>query len=105
MDHAGFSTYESLYRAKEIFKAKKVIIVTQDYHLYRALYIGNQLGIEAVGVPANPRSYSGQTKRDLREVAARVKDVVTCIYKPEPTYLGDAFPVSGNGDDTNDVAF
>ena len=105
MDHACFSTYESLYRAKEIFKAKKVIIVTQDYHLYRALYIGNQLGIEAVGVPANPRSYSGQTMRDLREVAARVKDVVACIYKPEPTYLGDAFPVSGNGDDTNDVAF
>lgn len=105
MDHAGFSTYESLYRAKEIFQVKKVIIVTQDYHLYRALYIANQLGIEAVGVASNPRTYSGQIKRDIREVAARVKDVLTCIYKPEPTYLGDAFPVSGNGDDTNDVAF
>ena len=105
MDHAGFSTYESLYRAKEVFQAKKVIIVTQNYHLYRALYIANQLGIEAVGVPSNPRSYSGQTMRDIREVAARVKDIITCIYKPAPTYLGNTFPVSGNGDDTNDIAF
>ena len=47
MDHAGFSTYESIYRAKDIFEAKKVVIVTQEYHLYRALYIANQLGLEA----------------------------------------------------------
>lgn len=104
MDHAGFSTYESLYRAKEIFQAKKVIIVTQDYHLYRALYIANQLGLDATGVPSNPRKYSGQTKRDIREFAARVKDVITCTFKPEPTYLGDVIPVSGNGDLTNDTA-
>lgn len=101
MDHAGFSTYESLYRAKEIFQAKKIIIVTQDYHLYRALYIANQLGLEAVGVASNPRDYSGQTKRDIREVAARCKDFLTCIIKPEPTYLGESIPVSGNGDITN----
>lgn len=82
-----------------------MIIVTQDYHLYRALYIANQLGIEAVGVSSNPRDYSGQAMRDVREVAARCKDFLTCIFKPEPTYLGDAFPVNGNGDDTNDVAF
>lgn len=104
MDHAGFSTYESLYRAKEIFQAKKVIIVTQDYHLYRALYIANQLGIEAVGVASNPREYSGQAMRDIREVAARCKDFLTCIFKPEPTYLGDTIPVSGDGDITNDQA-
>lgn len=105
MDHAGFSTYESIYRAKDIFQAKKVIIVTQDYHLYRALYIANQLGLEAVGIASNPRDYSGQTMRDIREVAARVKDVITCVFKPEPTYLGDMFPVSGDGDITNHKAF
>lgn len=104
MDHAGFSTYESLYRAKEIFQAKKIIIVTQDYHLYRALYIANQLGLEAVGVASNPREYSGQTMRDIREVAARCKDFITCIFKPEPTYLGDTIPVSSDGDITNDQA-
>ena len=64
MDHAGFSTYESIYRAKDIFEAKKVVIVTQEYHLYRALYIANQLGLEAYGVGADPRQYVGATYRE-----------------------------------------
>ena len=102
MDHAGFSTYESIYRARDIFKAKKIVIVTQKYHLYRALYIANQLGIEAYGVGADPRQYVGATYRELREILARDKDFVKCIFKPEPTYLGDTIPVSGNGDITND---
>lgn len=102
MDHAGFSTYESIYRAKEIFQAKKIIIVTQEYHLYRALYIANALGLEAYGVSADYRSYWGQSARDLREFLARNKDFLTSIFKPNPTYLGDAIPVSGNGDLTND---
>ena len=102
MDHAGFSTYESIYRAKDIFEAKKVVIVTQKYHLYRALYIANQLGLEAYGVGADPRQYIGATYRELREILARDKDFIKCIFKPEPTYLGDTIPVSGNGDITND---
>ena len=102
MDHAGFSTYESIYRAKDIFGAKKVVIVTQEYHLYRALYIANQLGIEAYGVGADPRKYVGATYREIREILARDKDFIKCIFKPEPTYLGDTIPVSGNGDVTND---
>lgn len=102
MDHAGFSSYESIYRAKEIFEAKKIIIVTQEYHLYRSLYIANQLGVEAYGVGADPRQYAGQTYRELREILARNKDFVKCIFKPEPTYLGDTIPVSGSGDVTND---
>lgn len=102
MDHAGFSSYESIYRAKEIFKAKKIVIVTQEYHLYRSLYIANQLGIEAYGVDADPRQYVGQTYRELREILARNKDFVKCIFKPAPTYLGEAIPVSGSGDLTND---
>lgn len=102
MDHAGFSTYESIYRAKEIFGAKKIIIVTQKYHLYRALHIANKLGIEAYGVSSDPRQYTGATYRELREILARNKDFIKCIFKPEPTYLGDTIPVSGNGDITND---
>ena len=85
MDHAGFSTYESIYRAKDIFEAKKVVIVTQEYHLYRALYIANQLGLEAYGVGADPRQYVGATYRELREILARDKDFIKCIFKPEPT--------------------
>lgn len=102
MDHAGFSTYESIYRARDIFKARKVVIVTQKYHLYRALYIANQLGIEAYGVGADPRQYVGRIYREMREILARNKDFIKCIFKPEPTYLGETIPVNGNGDITND---
>lgn len=102
MDHAGFSSYESIYRAKEIFEVKKAVIVTQKYHLYRALYIANQFAVEAYGVGADPRQYVGATYRELREILARNKDFVKCIFKPEPTYLGESIPVSGNGDVTND---
>lgn len=102
MDHAGFSSYESIYRAKEIFQAKKIVIVTQEYHLYRSLYIANQLGVEAYGVGADPRQYAGQTYREIREILARNKDFVKCIFKPKPTYLGETIPVSGSGDVTND---
>ena len=102
MDHAGFSTYESLYRAKEVFQADKILIVTQEYHLYRALYIANRLGLEAYGVAADYREYAGQSLRDGREVLARLKDFGKCIFKPQPTFLGDAIPVSGNGNLTND---
>lgn len=103
MDHAGFSTYESIYRAKEIFKADKIVIVTQEYHLYRALYIAEKLGIEAYGVASDYRTYSGQSARDVREVLARCKDFALSIFKPKPTYLGEAIPISGNGDVTNDT--
>ena len=102
MDHAGFSTYETVYRAKEIFEADKVIIITQEYHLYRALYIADKLGLEAYGVSADLNKYAVQSMRDFREVLARCKDWAMCIFKPEPTYLGDSIPVSGNGDVTND---
>ena len=102
MDHAGFSTYESIYRAKEIFDADNIVIVTQEYHLYRALYIADKLDINAYGVNSDPRKYSGQTFRELREILARNKDFVNCILKPEPTYLGESIPVSGDGDITND---
>jgi vancomycin permeability regulator SanA len=102
MDHAGFSTYETVYRAKEIFEADKVIIITQEYHLYRALYIADKLGLEAYGVSADLNKYAGQSMRDFREVLARCKDWAMCIFKPEPTYLGESIPVNGNGDVTND---
>lgn len=100
-DHAGFSTYESIYRAKEIFGADKVIIVTQEYHLHRALYVAKSLGIDAYGVSADYRTYAGQIGRDLREILARNKDFITSIFKPEPTYLGESIPINGNGDMTN----
>ena len=102
MDHAGLSTYDSLYRAKYVFKVKKTIIVTQKYHLYRSLYIANALDINAIGVSADKRSYLMQFKRDIREIIARVKDFIKCIIRPNPVYLGEVIPINGDGNVTND---
>lgn len=102
MDHAGFSTYESMYRAKDIFCAEKIVIVSQEYHLYRAIYTARALGIEAYGVAADYRSYSGQLYRDVREILARDKDFFVAIFQPDYPYGGETIPVSGNGNLTND---
>ena len=102
MDHAGISTYDSIYRAKEIFQAEKIIIVSQKYHLYRALYISDSLGVDAYGVSADPVIYAGQEFREIREIVARTKDFVKCIIKPPASILGDVIPVSGDGNVTND---
>ena len=102
MDHAGISTYDSVYRAKEIFQAKKIIIVSQEYHLPRALYIARALGLNAYGISAKPNDYSGQVARDFREVLARNKDFFLCLFKPKAKILGSPIPISGNGDTTND---
>jgi vancomycin permeability regulator SanA len=97
MDHAGFSTYESMYRARDVFGVDSVIIVTQRYHLYRAVYIARSLGLEAYGVACDPGEYHGQIWLDAREVLARNKDLFYCLFQPEPTYLGDMIPISGSG--------
>lgn len=102
MDHAGFSTYESMYRAKEIFRAEKIIIVTQSYHLYRAVYIARALGIEAYGVPSDLQGYTRQKYYNAREVLARNKDFLMTILRPKPTYLGETISIKGDGRATND---
>ncbi|NLF46373.1 MAG: DUF218 domain-containing protein [Syntrophomonadaceae bacterium] len=104
MDHAGFSTYESLYRARDIFQVKKVVIVTQRYHLLRAVFIARELGLEAYGVAADKHDY-GQVMPayEVREMAARNKDFwLAKFIKPQPTFLGEAIPVFGDGGTTDD---
>lgn len=102
MDHAGFSTYDSIYRAKYIFQANDIVIVTQKYHLYRSLYIAKRLGLNAVGVSATLRYYSGSLKFEAREILARDKDFVKVMFKPDADVMGDVIPVTGNGDVTFD---
>lgn len=102
MDHAGFSTYESAYRARDVFAAKRVIIVTQGYHLPRALYVARALGLDAYGVDAELNNYRGVAYREFREALARCKDFATAILQPKPTYLGEVLPVSGDGNITDD---
>ena len=102
MDHAGFSTYDSIYRAIEVFGAKKIIIVTQNYHLPRALLIARKMGLEAYGVASDYNTYAGQTYRDIREILARNKDFLYTIIKPKPKYLGEAISIQGDGNLTQD---
>ena len=102
MDHAGISTYDSIYRAKHIFKAKKIVIVTQKYHLHRALYIAENLGLESYGIASNPRQYRNQFIREIREYLARTKDFFKTLLKIKSTYLGEEISIKGNGDITND---
>ena len=104
MDHAGFSTYESMYRARDVFQAEKIIIISQEYHLHRAIYIAEYLGLEAYGVDSQLRSYAADTNiyNTIREFLARNKEFIYVRLNPEPTYLGEAIPISGNGDETND---
>ena len=97
MDHAGFSTYESIHRASSIFQVESMIIVTQDYHLPRACYLAEKMGIRYLGIAARQIDYGGQQGRDLREIAARCKDFFTGILKPPPTYLGEVIPIEGSG--------
>ena len=101
MDHAGFSTYESLYRARDIFQIMTVVIVSQQYHLYRALYIARALGLDAYGVSCDTREYNSYLLFDPRETLARCKDFFYSIFQPLPTYLGDIIPITGDGSATN----
>lgn len=91
LDHAGFSTYESMYRARDIFEVDKMLIVTQKYHLYRAVYNARKLGIDAYGFDREELKYP--FTNDIREGIARAKDFFWCIIKPEPTYLGESIPI------------
>lgn len=91
-----------LYICRRDADIKKRKWTQKEYHLYWALYIAEQLGIEAYGVASDYHIYAGQSMRDLREVLARAKDFVTTIMKPEPTYLGECIDIHGNGDITND---
>jgi vancomycin permeability regulator SanA len=102
MDHAGFSTYESLYRARDVFRVDSVLIITQEYHLYRALYVAERMGLTAYGIAADIRTYPGMPRFVAREILARSKDFFYTLFMPEPTYLGDAIPIWGDGNLTND---
>ncbi len=98
MDHAGFSTYESMVRAKEIFGVESLIVSTQGYHLKRAVYTARALGMDAYGIKADKRFDLYVLKYRPREFLARLKDFVYVhIMRPEPTYLGE--PISINDDE------
>lgn len=102
MDHAGFDTYDSMYRARDVFCVESLIICTQEYHAYRSIYIARRLGLEAQGYAA-PDLMVNKTYNNLRESLARVKAVLEVeLLHRQPKYLGDAIPISGSGLETED---
>ena len=102
MDHAGFSTYETMIRAREIFGVNKAIVVTQSYHIARSVYNCRAMGIECRGVSAVQGPYTVSPWNYVRESIARSKDLIWCIIKPAPTYGGEKIDIHGNGEQTLD---
>ncbi len=97
LDHAGFDTYDSMARANKVFGVTKSIIVTQEYHLPRALYLANAFGIDAQGVAADRQTYLGILRYEARELLADVKAVVDVIFHVSPHFLGDVVDITGDG--------
>lgn len=102
LDHAGFNTYNSMYRAKSVFQADSLLIVTQDFHLPRALYIANRLGIEAWGCQADKHEYAGIKNMENREKLASIKAWLDVNLGVKPKFLGSIFDLEGDGRQTWD---
>ncbi|MCA9775582.1 MAG: YdcF family protein [Candidatus Eremiobacteraeota bacterium] len=102
MDHAGFDTYDSMIRARDVFEAKKVVVVTQTFHLIRAVYIARALGLEAEGVPSDLSRYPSLSYLEKRELLARVKAFLEVNTRRAPKYGGKPHPISGDGTSTHD---
>ena len=93
LDYAGRRTYDTCYRAGEIFQLDQAILVTQKFHLSRALYTCNALGVESVGVESDLRPYRDQEFWKIREIAASlVAFIQVHLTRPEPI-LGDQEPI------------
>jgi SanA protein len=96
MDHAGFDTYDSVYRAREIFQVDSMIVVTQKFHLSRAVYIARKLGIDAVGITADKQKYQNMQRNEIREILARAKAYIDILLKSKPKFLGETIDIQGD---------
>lgn len=97
LDHAGFDTYDTLYRAREIFQISSAIVVTQKFHMPRVIYIGKKLNLNIFGYPADLRVYRNATKNAAREYLACVKAYFNIIINSKPKFLGPTIPITGTG--------
>ena len=99
-DHAGLCTYDTAYRLHYVFDAKSAVLVTQRYHLYRALFDAHSFGVDAVGYASNVRAYANQAQYSIREVAARVSDLGKILARQNATYLSEPVSLEQSGDVT-----
>jgi SanA protein len=96
-DHAGFDTWDSAQRARRVFGVRSVIVVTQDFHMARALYAARQAGLYATGFSADRRRYGAVMARlRVREALARVKVVADSVTGAGPRFLGPPVPITGD---------
>ncbi len=100
-DHAGVNTYDSAYRSYHVFGSKRTVVVTQSYHLYRALFDVRSFHVEAVGVSADLHQYMNQREYSAREFAARVADMWKVIRNADATYLSEPVSLDQSGDVTS----
>ena len=84
LDPAGYDTYASMWNARYTFDLKSAIVVTQAYHLYRALATADGLGVEAYGVAADKGDYDDQTLYSVREILSRTVDAIFTLFKIPP---------------------
>ena len=97
-DHAGFDTWDSAQRAKRVFDVSTAVVVTQGFHMARALYDARRAGLQVTGFSADRRDYGGvMAKLRLREAAARVKTMGDVVTGADPHFLGSEIPISGDG--------
>lgn len=96
LDHAGFDTYSTMVRAKEVFGVDKAIIVTQEFHLSRAVFIARSKGIDAYGIIADRQNYFSLKRLKMRETIANVKAFTEILFNKSPKFLGDKIPITGD---------
>jgi SanA protein len=103
LDYAGFDTYSTMYRAKQIFKVEKAVLISQQYHLNRAIYIGNKLGVASVGFSANVGVYNGYTYVRMREYLSTFKSVLDILRNRKPRFLRESVSIDGPSNYTKTV--
>jgi SanA protein len=95
IDYAGFDTYSTMYRASHIFKIKKATLISQEYHLNRAIYIGQKLGVKSIGFSANKGEYLGYQYVTFREYGSIFKSFFDVLRNREPRFLGNEINING----------
>lgn len=102
LDHAGFDTYDSMYRARDVFQVNKAIVFTQNYHLPRAIYLGRKFGIELQGYSSDMQVYPALSRFKKREWLANIKAWFEININKRPTYVGSPVPITGDSSLSHD---
>lgn len=102
LDHAGFDTYNSMYRAKNIFQVKDAIVITQDFHQNRSIFLARSMGLAASGYIADKRVYKGRLYLAFRESVAVAKAFFNVVFQSNPVYKGEVIPIIGDSKATFD---